>query len=454
MHRSLHPVAAAVMAAAFAAFARAQSVQEFPLLRPGAFPHDPTFAADGAAWYTDQSNSYIGRVDPATGAVVDYATPTPNSGPHGICTAPDGYLWYTAQSTGRLGRVDPATGAITEFVLPANANRPHTPIAHQGAIWFTAQANNTYGRFDPTTQTTQVYPAPAGSAPYGIHPAPDGSLWIALFGTNKLGRVTTSTGALQLFPLPNANARPRRLTVANDGLVWFTDYPRGFLGRLDPTTGTVQEWAAPDTPPGPYGIACGTDGRVWFHAAGTNQMIAFDPLLQTFATIPIPTGGAIVRHMVTDWSRGRLWLALSGTARVGLVQLVAPVTTFGAGCAGSAGVPAIGVDGPPRIGSVVTLSVTGTAAPIGVLALGFSDAVWSGIPLPVELGAVGAPGCYLRVALDILHATVLPAPVAVALPVDPALNGFTLFAQWGMLGDLSGLTFVTTAGLRLRIIGI
>ena len=48
----------------------------------------------------------------------------------------------------------------------------------------------------------------------------------------------------------------------------------------------------------------------------------------------------------------------------------------------------------------------------------------------------------------------LPAPVALPLPLDPALNGFTLFAQWGMLGDPSGLGFVTTAGLRLRIVGI
>jgi len=446
--------ASAVVAILFAFAAPCQSVQEFPLPRPGAFPHDPTFTADGFAWYTDQSNSYIGRVDPSSGAVVDFPTPTPGSGPHGICTAPDGYVWYTAQSVGRLGRVDPASGAITEFVLPATANRPHTPVAHQGAIWFTAQTNNTYGRFDPGTGVTQVYPAPIGSLPYGLSPAPDGSLWIALFGTNKLGRVDTTTGALQLFVLPSASARPRRLAVANDGLVWFTDYQRGYLGRLDPSTGALQEWPAPDTPPGPYGISLGTDGRIWFHAAGTNAMIAFDPLAQQFATIPIPTAGAIVRHMVTDWSRGRLWLALSGTARLGLVQLVVPVTTVGAGCAGIAGVPVIAVDGTPRIGSSVTVSVSGTAAPIGVLVFGFSDTIWQGIPLPLELTAFGAPGCYLRVGLDVLFASAPPGPVSVTLPVAPLLNGFLLFAQWAMVADPSGLGFVTSAGVRMRVIGV
>src|SRR2546430_4467809 len=49
-------------------------VVEYPLPRPKAFPHDPAVGADGIVWYTDQANSYIGRLDPATGKVTDYAT--------------------------------------------------------------------------------------------------------------------------------------------------------------------------------------------------------------------------------------------------------------------------------------------------------------------------------------------------------------------------------------------
>src|SRR2546425_4003558 len=65
-------------------------VVEYPLPRAKAFPHDPAVGADGIVWYTDQANSYIGRLDPATGKVTDYPTPTPTSGPHGIVVAPDG----------------------------------------------------------------------------------------------------------------------------------------------------------------------------------------------------------------------------------------------------------------------------------------------------------------------------------------------------------------------------
>src|SRR5438132_740521 len=107
-------------------------VVEYPLPRPKAFPHDPAVGADGIVWYTDQANSYIGRLDPATGKVTDYATPTPTSGPHGIVVAPDGGVWYTGNFTGRLGRLDPATGVIKEYPLPSEARDPHTPLFHQG----------------------------------------------------------------------------------------------------------------------------------------------------------------------------------------------------------------------------------------------------------------------------------------------------------------------------------
>src|SRR5207244_3089771 len=105
----------------------AHSVIEYPLPRAKAFPHDPAVGADGIVWYTDQANSYIGRLDPATSTVTDYATPTRMSGPHGIVVAPDGGVWYTANFVGRLGRLDPATGAIKEFPLPAEARDPDTP---------------------------------------------------------------------------------------------------------------------------------------------------------------------------------------------------------------------------------------------------------------------------------------------------------------------------------------
>jgi virginiamycin B lyase len=440
-----------VVALAAAAGALAQSVVEYPIPRSGAFPHDPAVGNDGRIWYTDQSNSYIGVLDPATGAFQDWPTPTPSSGPHGITVTPDGFVWYTAQSVGRLGRVNPSTGAITEFVLPANANRPHTPIAHRGEVWFTCQTNATYGRLDPGTGNATIYPAPAGSRPYGIFPAPDGFLWIALFGTNKLGRVDPVSGALALYDLPNAGARPRRLTVSNDGIVWYTDYPRGYLGRLDPVTRGVTEWLAPAG--SPYGIAVGTDGRIWFHASASSLMVAFDPRTAQMQTVPIPTSGAIVRHMVCDFGRGKLWLALSGTQRIGRIQLVVPVQLLRSACSGSLGLPVLSISGIPRIGETVTCGVSNTAATAAALLFGISSTSWNGLTLPVELAVLASPGCFVNSSWDLPIYSGAPRAVALSVPIDSSLGGGVFFLQWGLLGDSGGPWIATTASAQLTVVG-
>lgn len=312
-----------VLAIAFAsiAFSAPPAIEEFTLPRPDVFPHDPAVGRDGIVWYTDQANSYIGRLDPTTGAVTDFATPTPRSGPHGITVAPDGSIWYTANRVGRLGRLDPATGRITEY--PVGGRDPHTLVFNKGLVWFTVQRGNQYGKLDPATGRTQVWSVKTPHAlPYGIVPTAQGDLWVALFGTNRIAHIVGATGEMHEIELPNAATRPRRIAVGSDGKVWYTDYARGYLGMVDPSKPSMREFASPGGDrSGPYGIAIGTDGRIWYCESGTGTMVAFDPKTEKMETVTIPTRGAIVRHMVTDSSRATLWLALSGTGRLGRIKL-------------------------------------------------------------------------------------------------------------------------------------
>src|SRR5438876_1402280 len=301
----------------------AVTVVEYLLPRPRAFPHDPAVGRDGIVWYTDQANSYIGRLDPATGQVTDYAAPTQASGPHGIIVAPDGGVWYTANFKARLGRLDPANGSIKEYALPATARDPHTPLYYNGAIWFTAQGANLYGSLDPRTGEAKLFPVPTpGARPYGLVAGPSGTIWMALFGTNKIGRITARDGSLREYPLPDPAARPRRLAVDAHGIVWYSDYARGQLGRLDPATGQVREFPCPGGGDSqPYGLAVGTDGRIWYDESGKNEIVAFDPASERTETVAIPTAGSVVRNMAVDSTRARLWLALSGTQRLGRIDL-------------------------------------------------------------------------------------------------------------------------------------
>ena len=219
------------------------TVMEYVLPRPNAFPHDPAVGPDGIVWYTDQHNSYIGRLDPTTGKVTDVPTPTPNSGPHGIIVAPTGGVWYTANAAGRIGRLDPATNKIREFALPSEAGDPHTPLLVGGQLWFTVQQADLYGVLDTTTGRVVLHRiATPHALPYGIMQAPNGAIWIALFGTNALGQVNPATGEMKEVRLPDAGARPRRLAIDKTGRIWYSDYARGKLGTYDPASGKFAEY--------------------------------------------------------------------------------------------------------------------------------------------------------------------------------------------------------------------
>ena len=80
------------------------------------------------------------------------------------------------------------------------------------------------------------------------------------------------------------------------------------------------------------------------------------------------------------------------------------------------------------------LRVTGLLpATVGTLAaIGFSDTTWAGVPLPIDLGALGATGCSLWIAPDAigtLNTTATAALFPIQLPNDPAIVGGELFAQ-------------------------
>ena len=324
--RRLIPLMAA--AGLIGAAAAPLAVVEYQIPRPQAFPHDPAVGPNGIVWYTDQQNSYIGRLDPATGKITDYATPTPASGPHGIIVAPDGGVWYTANRIGKIGRLDPRTGQIREYELGAGARDPHTPLYRKGIIWFTVQQSDMIGRLDPNTGQTEAWKVGQSRAlPYGMVNAPDGSIWVALFGTNKLGRIDADApripaGPMKEISLPDPGARPRRLVVASDGVVFYSDFARGRLGSYNPRSGDFKEWLSPGgATSAPYGIAIAPDGRIFYDEARTGNIVAFDRMTEKMETIKIPTAGSIVRNITVDSARGRIWLALSGIGRIGKIDL-------------------------------------------------------------------------------------------------------------------------------------
>jgi virginiamycin B lyase len=110
--------------------------------------------------------------------------------------------------------------------------------------------------------------------------------------------------------------------VDETGKVWYSDFARGYLGSYNPKNGAFKEFLSPSgASSAPYGIAIAPDGRIFYDEARSGNIVAFDPKTEKTETVKIPTSGSIVRNMAVDSTRQRLWLALSGTSRIGKIDL-------------------------------------------------------------------------------------------------------------------------------------
>ncbi|MBI3370386.1 MAG: cytochrome C [Betaproteobacteria bacterium] len=302
------------------------SISSWQAATPGSRPHDPLATRDGALWYTGQMKNVLGRVDPATGQVREYALKTPHSGPHGLDEDSAGNIWYTGNTGALIGKLDPKTGAVTEYKMPdADTKDPHTLIFDTaGVLWFTAQNANRIGRLDPKSGEIKLLTPPTPkSRPYGMALDSKGTLFVVQFGTNRVARVDPATLQIREYVLPDPASRPRRIAITGDDMVWYADFSRGYLGRLDTATGKVTEWQSPSGPKSqPYGISV-IDHVLWYSESGTtpNTVVRFDPKTEKFQSWIIPGGGDIVRN--TSVTRdGNFVLANSLVNAVTLVRIL------------------------------------------------------------------------------------------------------------------------------------
>jgi virginiamycin B lyase len=122
----------------------------------------------GSIWYTGQLANVIGRRDPHTGQIKEFAL-NPKTGPHGLTEDNDGNVWFTGNFAGLIGKLDPKTGTVNRIQDPVpEARDPHTIVKdHDGILWFSAQAANKIGRVDPKTGDIKIVTPPTANArPY------------------------------------------------------------------------------------------------------------------------------------------------------------------------------------------------------------------------------------------------------------------------------------------------
>ena len=98
------------------------------------------------------------------------------------------------------------------------------------------------------------------------------------------------------------------------------------------------------------------------------------------------------------------------------------------------GVPSLFPTGNPLLGTSLTTNLAyGSATGLVFFAIGFSNTIGNGLPLPYDLAANGAPGCYWRISADAIGTAISDtngtASIAYGIPNDAGLIGLPLHQQ-------------------------
>jgi streptogramin lyase len=82
-----------------------------------------------------------------------------------LAIGPDDAIWYSDFARGYLGRLDPATGEVKEWLSPSGPkSQPYGIVFTKDAVWYgeSAAKPNTIVRFDPKTEKFQSWAIPGG----------------------------------------------------------------------------------------------------------------------------------------------------------------------------------------------------------------------------------------------------------------------------------------------------
>src|ERR1700730_8290388 len=101
-------------------------ITEYDLPRPTIEPHDVILDEHGTPWFTDFGEQYIGKLDPKTGKVTEYAVPELKPGyPVGLLDIEEdkaGDFWAGMMFQGALAKFDPKTEKFHIYNLQSEYN--------------------------------------------------------------------------------------------------------------------------------------------------------------------------------------------------------------------------------------------------------------------------------------------------------------------------------------------
>jgi virginiamycin B lyase len=243
-------------------------------LGKGSAPHGVISGPDGAAWVTDPGLDAIVRITPGTFEVRSYSMPDNVRGTslHTAAFDRDGILWFTGQR-GYVGRLDPATGAIDAFAIPRGAGPYGIAATPAGDVYFASLQASYLGAIDKSSGSVNVLEPPTANA--GVRRVwsdSRGRLWVSEWNVGQVGVYDPADRSWREWPLPGDGAMAYAVYVDDRDIVWLSDFGANAIVRFDPTIGTFRSVPA-ESQPAEVRQLLGRPGELWGAESAADRLI-------------------------------------------------------------------------------------------------------------------------------------------------------------------------------------
>ncbi|MDE2827168.1 MAG: cytochrome C [Bacteroidota bacterium] len=157
-------------------------------------PYGIIVAQDETVWIAYYGTNKLGAMDPESMEVQFYTVSDPDTRIRRLGIDSKGIIWFVNSSKGRIGRLDPATGEIKEWESPSGpSSHPYSLAVINDKIWYneSAMRPDALVRFDPETESFQSWAVPSGVGIIRhVWVTRENQLLIHQSSSNRIGLVT------------------------------------------------------------------------------------------------------------------------------------------------------------------------------------------------------------------------------------------------------------------------
>jgi streptogramin lyase len=289
---------------------------EYDLPRETIEPHDVIVDNGGMVWFSSFGEQNLGRLDPGTGKVTEFAIaehkPGFPTGLLGLRADGEGNLWFGNMYQATIARFDPKTATFKFWPLEGEENIDAAQInmanpqssGVDGKVW--AQNNGFAGvhRLDIATGRIETFlPFKGVTGPHNVYdviPDSKNNVYFTDFRQRHIGRIDARSGETRFFETPTPNSAPRRGSMDAQDRLWFGEYRADRIGMFDTRTEQFREWEVWPKWSAPYDVVTDKNGDAWTGSMLSDRITRLNPTTGEAISYLLPRSTNIRRVFVDN----------------------------------------------------------------------------------------------------------------------------------------------------------